>query len=87
MDTTALPPERIDANDYQNVVAQCALDAIGYLGSIPPVVGRGVGQSGILWTSVLGFQAGPTDVQRAAGQQWSGCATLVGIGQRPLPLV
>ena len=87
---TALPPERIDANDYQNAVAQCALDAIGYLGSIPPVVGRGVGQPGILWTSVLSFrytQIGPTDVQRAAGQQWSGCATLVGIGQRPLPLV
>ena len=63
VDTTALPPERIDANDYQNVVAQCALDAIGYLGSIPPVVGRGVGQSGILWTSVLDFrytQIGPT---------------------------
>ena len=77
MDTTALPPERIDANDYQNVVAQCALDAIGYLGSIPPVVGRGVGQSGILWTSVLDFrytQIGPTDVQRAAGQQWSAYA-------------
>jgi hypothetical protein len=77
VDTTALPPERIDANDYQNVVAQCALDAIGYLGSIPPVVGRGVGQSGILWTSVLDFrytQIGPTDVQRAAGQQWSACA-------------
>ena len=77
VDTTALPPERIDANDYQNAVAQCALDAIGYPGSIPPVVGRGVGQSGILWTSVLGFrytQIGPTDVQRAAGQQWSACA-------------
>jgi hypothetical protein len=77
MDTTALPPERIVVNDYQSAVAQCALDAIGYLGSIPPVVGRGVGQPGILWTSVLGFrytQIGPTDVQRAAGQQWSACA-------------
>ena len=36
---TALPPERIDANDYQNAVAQCALDAIGYLGFHPPCGG------------------------------------------------
>jgi len=76
MDTSSLPPERINASDYQDAVAQCALDAIGYLGSIPPVVGPGVGQPGILWTSVLGFrytQIGPTDVQRAAGQRWSAC--------------
>ncbi len=76
MDTAASPPERIVATDYQNAVAQCALEAIGYLGSVPPVVGQGAGQPGLLWTSVLGFrytQIGPSDVQRAAGQQWSAC--------------
>lgn len=53
-----------------------ALIAIGYLGSIPPVVDRGAGRPGIVWTSVLAFrytQIGPTAVQRAAGQQWSAC--------------
>jgi hypothetical protein len=87
---TALPPERIDANDYQNAVAQCALDAIGYLGFHPPCGGTRSRTAG----HPLDFRAElplhpdrPDRLQRAAGQQWSGCATLVGIGQRPLPLV
>ena len=78
---TALPPERIDANDYQNAVAQCALDAIGYLGSIPPVVGRGVGQPGILWTSVLSFrytQIGPTDCNGPRGSNGRAAPPLSG---------
>jgi hypothetical protein len=77
IDTGAAPPERIVDNAYQVSVSQCSLDAIGYLGSIPPLVDRGLGQPGIVWTSVLAFRytsIGPTAVQRAAGQRWSACA-------------
>ncbi len=76
VDAAAAPPQRVVDNNYQTIVQQCALSAIGYLGSIPPVVYRG-GQPGILWSSVLAFRytaIGPTAVQRAAGQRWSACA-------------
>ena len=77
VDAATSPPEQVVDNDYQTILQQCALDAIGYLGSIPPVVYRGIGQPGIVWSSVLAFRytaIGPSAVQRAAGQRWSACA-------------
>ena len=77
VDAATSPPEQVVDNDYQTILQQCALDAIGYLGSIPPVVYRGFGQPGIVWSSVLAFRytaIGPSAVQRAAGQRWSACA-------------
>jgi len=76
VDSDTFPAKRIVDSDYQGAVQQCALDSIGYLGSIAPVVERAAGQQGIVWTPDLTFRytpVGPTALQRAAGQRWSAC--------------
>ncbi len=76
VNSVADPPIRIAANDYLSDYSTCALDAIGYTGSIPPVVQRSDGQQGILWLPRLNFRyttVGPNRAQRAAGQQWTAC--------------
>lgn len=81
VDSGADPPPRITANDYLSKYTQCAIDAIDYTGSIPPVVQRSDDRMGILWIPQFDFRfttVGPSRAQRAAGQQWSAC--IVGPG-------
>ena len=70
------PARRVSATDYLSDISPCAIDAIAYTGSIPPVVQLAPDKPGILWTPRLDFQyttIGPNLAQRAAGQQWSAC--------------
>jgi hypothetical protein len=76
VDRAVAPPRRITGAEYWPMSAQCALDAIGYLGSIPPVVDQGAGRPGILWTpsvSIAYLPIGPNAAQRTLGQHWSAC--------------
>lgn len=76
VDQAIAPARQITGAEYWPLSAQCALDAIGYTGSIPPVVNQGGGRPGILWTPSLSFDylpVGPSAVQRALGQHWSAC--------------
>jgi hypothetical protein len=76
VDETAAPDRRITGADYWPLSAQCALNAIGYTGSIPPVVDQGAGRPGILWkpsVSITYTPIGPNAAQRALGQRWSAC--------------
>ena len=76
VDPAGAPAQRITGADYWPLSAQCALDAIGYTGSIPPVVDQGAGRPGVLWIPSLSFAylpVGPNAAQRALGQHWSAC--------------
>jgi hypothetical protein len=69
------PPVRISATDYLSQISQCAIDAITYTGSIPPVVDVASGPP-IVWAAQPEFRytrVGPDLAQRAQGQQWSAC--------------
>ncbi|MET0863416.1 MAG: hypothetical protein ABWZ98_03695 [Nakamurella sp.] len=70
------PAATLSGADYWPLSSQCALDAIGYTDSIPPVVAQGAGRPGILWRSSVAFDyipVGPNRAQRALGQHWSAC--------------
>ena len=76
VDQAAAPARQVTGADYWPLTSQCALDAIGYTGSIPPVVKQGAGRPGILWRPSLTFvytPIGPDAAQRALGQHWSAC--------------
>lgn len=73
---SATPPVLIGVTEYLTEMSPCPIDAIGYTGSIAPVVQRPGGQPAIVWSPRLNFQyttVGPDRVQRAAGQHWSAC--------------
>ncbi len=73
---SATPPVRIAATDYLTAMSPCPIDAIGYTGSIPPIVQPPGGQPAIVWSPQLNFQyttIGPNRAQRAAGQRWIAC--------------
>lgn len=75
VDPTAPPPARISATNYLSQLAQCPIDAIGYTGSIAPVVDVGGGVS-VVWAAQARFRytrVGPDRAQRAGGQHWSAC--------------
>jgi hypothetical protein len=74
--SSADPAPRITATDYLSQFSPCAIDAITYTGSIPPVVAGQAGRPSIIWAPQIRFQyttVGPDRVQRAAGQHWSAC--------------
>ncbi len=76
VDDSARPPARISVTNYQTGISPCAIDAISYTGSIPPVVERAQGQPGIVWAPQQNFEyttVGPDRAQRVAGQAWSAC--------------
>ena len=76
VDQQATPAARITGAEYWPLSAQCALNAIGYTGSIPPVVDQGAGRPGMLWTPSMSIDylpVGPNAAQRALGQHWSAC--------------
>jgi hypothetical protein len=76
VDEVGSAARRITGADYWPLSAQCSLDAIGYTGSIPPVVNQGAGRPGILWIpsmSIAYTPVGPNAAQRALGQRWSAC--------------
>ena len=76
VDESARPPARISVTNYQTGISPCAIDAISYTGSIPPVVERAQGQPGIVWAPQQNFEyttVGPDRAQRVAGQAWSAC--------------
>lgn len=67
---------RVPAEQYQQDLSQCALESIGYTGSVPPVVPRSDGGQGLVWSPAVVFQqtsVGPSRVQRSVGQRWSAC--------------
>jgi len=73
---SADPAPRIAATDYLSQISPCAIAAITYTGSIPPVVDGRDGRPNIIWAPQLRFQyttVGPDRVQRAGGQRWSAC--------------
>lgn len=75
VDATDPPPARISATDYLSGLSQCPIDAIGYTGSIAPVVDVGGGVS-VVWAAQPEFRytrVGPDRAQRAQGQHWSAC--------------
>ena len=81
---TAAPPVHIAATDYLTAMSPCPIDAIGYTGSIPPIVQPPAGQPAIVWSPQLSFQyttIGPDRAQRAAGQQWTACVISAVDGQ------
>jgi hypothetical protein len=74
--SSADPAPRITATDYLSQFSPCAIDAITYTGSIPPVVAGQAGRPSIIWAPQIRFQyttVGPDRVQRAGGQHWSAC--------------
>ena len=73
---SADPAPRIAATDYLSQISPCAIAAITYTGSIPPVVDGRDGRPNIIWAPQIRFQyttVGPDRVQRAGGQHWSAC--------------
>ncbi len=69
-------PKRVPAPQYQNELSQCALNSIGYTGSVGPVVDGARGEPAIVWSPAQNFQdtaVGPSRIQRLTGQRWSAC--------------
>jgi len=76
VDQSTAPARQLTGADFWPLSAQCALDAIGYTGSIPPVVYQGAGRPGMLWTPSISIghtPVGPNAAQRALGQRWTAC--------------